>query len=98
MPHGGYHERTPKCRVVVPQQWAALPSGVSLWALEGSENCLVKEEQGGRLGAPGDPSALRRAKLGEGLEAGGASCPTDLSPFIGATVKTKPRSLFRYLT
>lgn len=31
VPHGGNHERTPKCRVVVPQQRAALPS-VKEWA------------------------------------------------------------------
>lgn len=33
VPHGGNHERTPKCRVVVPQQRAALPS-VKEWASE----------------------------------------------------------------
>lgn len=47
------------CRVVVPQQWAALPSGMDPWVLEGSENCLKgkrERDTGGPRGAfyPGE--------------------------------------------
>lgn len=46
VPYEGNGGRAAKCGAVVPGQWAALPSGMGLWASEGSENCLAKGDQG----------------------------------------------------
>lgn len=56
VPRRGNRGRTTKYNMVVTWQWAALPSRMSLWVLEGSENCLVKGEQReGCWGTQGSP-------------------------------------------
>lgn len=68
-------------------------AGMGPWVWGGVRAVWLKGNREREAGGTGEPSVPGRAELGKDLGARGASLLTGLHPFLGATAKTKPRSL-----